>query len=112
MPRPWEIKGNLDLITADFTYVRWLGDRKAIEEQTTSWDQTIVDRAGELKEWVDVFMKFFFRNLKIFALANNHYALCRCRHNAYYAASRIMPKPLMSSAPFPFHSCLSTHTGA
>ena len=31
---------------------------------------------------------------------------------AYYAASRIMPKPLMSSAPFPFHSCLSTHTDA
>jgi len=74
MPRPWEIKGNLDLITADFTYVRWLGDRKAIEEQTTSWDKTIVDRSGELKEWVDVFMKFFFRNIKIFAFANNHYA--------------------------------------
>jgi uncharacterized protein YecE (DUF72 family) len=74
MPRPWEIKGNLDLITADFTYVRWLGDRKGIEEQTKTWDKTIVDRTGELKEWVDVFMKFFFRNIKIFAFANNHYA--------------------------------------
>ena len=30
MPRPWEMKEKLDLITADFTYVRWLGDRKAI----------------------------------------------------------------------------------
>jgi uncharacterized protein YecE (DUF72 family) len=74
MPRPREIKGNLDLITADFTYVRWLGDRKGIEEQTTSWDKTIVDRTSKLKEWVDVFMKFFFRNIKIFAFANNHYA--------------------------------------
>jgi uncharacterized protein YecE (DUF72 family) len=71
VPRPWEIKGNLDLITADFRYVRWLGDRRAIEEQTTSWDQTIVDRIGELK---DVFMKFFIRNIKIFALADNHHA--------------------------------------
>jgi hypothetical protein len=50
-----------------------------------------VDRTGELKEWVDVFMKFFFRNMKIFAFANNHYALCRCRHNAYNADFRIMP---------------------
>lgn len=74
MPRPWEIKGNLNLITADFTYVRWLGDRKGIEEQTKTWDKTIVDRTGELKEWVDLFMKFFFRNIKIFAFANNHYA--------------------------------------
>jgi uncharacterized protein YecE (DUF72 family) len=74
MPRPWEVKGNLDLITTDFTYVRWLGERKGIEEQTKSWDKTIVDRTGELKEWVDVFMKFFFRNIKIFAFANNHYA--------------------------------------
>jgi uncharacterized protein YecE (DUF72 family) len=73
MPRPWEMKENLDLITTDFTYVRWLGDRKGIEEQTKSWDKTVVDRTGELKEWVDVFMKFFFRNIKIFAFANNHY---------------------------------------
>ena len=74
MPRPWEIKGNLDLITSDFTYVRWLGDRKGIEEQTKSWDKTIVDRTGELTEWVDVFVKFFLKNIKIFAFANNHYA--------------------------------------
>ena len=28
MPRPWEMKADLDLITADFAYIRWLGDRK------------------------------------------------------------------------------------
>jgi len=27
MPRPWEMKEKFELITADFTYVRWLGDR-------------------------------------------------------------------------------------
>src|SRR5277367_3617288 len=26
MPRPWEMKDKFDVITADFTYVRWLGD--------------------------------------------------------------------------------------
>jgi uncharacterized protein YecE (DUF72 family) len=42
MPRPWEQK--LDLIMTDFVYVRWLGDRKGIERETTTWDKTIVDR--------------------------------------------------------------------
>ena len=34
VPRPWEMKDKFDLITADFTYVRWLRDRKGIEQQT------------------------------------------------------------------------------
>lgn len=38
IPRPWEMKGALDLVTADFAYVRWLGNRKGMEEQTTTWD--------------------------------------------------------------------------
>ena len=46
MPRPWEMKEKFDMITADFAYVRWLGDRKAIEEQTT-WDKAIVDRTSD-----------------------------------------------------------------
>jgi uncharacterized protein YecE (DUF72 family) len=53
MPRPWEIKEKLDLITADFTYVRWLGDRKGIEELTESWDKTIIDRTSDLQNWVE-----------------------------------------------------------
>jgi uncharacterized protein YecE (DUF72 family) len=74
MPRPWEMKEKFDLITADFAYVRWLGDRKGIEEQTKTWDKTIVDRRGDLKNWVELFREFVRRNLKILAYANNHYA--------------------------------------
>jgi uncharacterized protein YecE (DUF72 family) len=74
MPRPWEMKEKFDLITADFTYVRWLGDRKGIEEQTKTWDKTILDRRGELAHWAELFRQFVARNLKIFAYANNHYA--------------------------------------
>jgi uncharacterized protein YecE (DUF72 family) len=37
LPRPWEMKEPFDMVTADFVYVRWLGDRKAIEAQTTTW---------------------------------------------------------------------------
>jgi uncharacterized protein YecE (DUF72 family) len=48
MPRPEAWFEKFDPITADFTYVRWLGDRKGIEECTKVWDQIIVDRHAEL----------------------------------------------------------------
>ena len=74
MPRPWEMPNKLDLITSEFTYVRWLGDRKAIEELTQTWDKTVVDQSQDLTNWVEVFRQFLSRNLKVFAYANNHYA--------------------------------------
>jgi uncharacterized protein YecE (DUF72 family) len=76
VPRPWEMKEKFDLITADFTYVRWLGDRKAIEELTTTWDRTIVDRTSDLKNWVEL-LKAMVSDKKIrklFAYMNNHYS--------------------------------------
>ena len=76
VPRPWELKETFDLVTADFTYVRWLGDRKGIEQQTKNWDKVIVDRRSDLKNWVEVFRSMVKNSkiLKIFAFANNHYA--------------------------------------
>jgi uncharacterized protein YecE (DUF72 family) len=76
MPRPWEMKGALDLVTADFTYVRWLGNRKGIEEQTTTWGKTMIDRQADLRSWVVVLRRLVEdkRVRKIFAFANNHYA--------------------------------------
>jgi uncharacterized protein YecE (DUF72 family) len=76
VPRPWEMKEKFDMITADFAYVRWLGDRKKIEEQTTTWDKTIVDRKADLKNWAEL-LKAMLNNKKIrniFAFANNHYS--------------------------------------
>jgi uncharacterized protein YecE (DUF72 family) len=74
MPRPWEVKDELDLVTTDFVYVRWLGDRHGIEKMTQVWDKTIVDRTQDLKSWVWLFRQFVSRNLKVYAYANNHYA--------------------------------------
>ena len=93
VPRPWELKEKFDLLTADFAYVRWLGDRKGIEKVTKNWDKPIVDRSSDLKSWVDLLKQMVNTRkiLKLFAFANNHYALCRRRHNAYNAAFRIMP---------------------
>jgi uncharacterized protein YecE (DUF72 family) len=72
MPMPWEYK--FDAITADFTYIRWLGDRKGIEKVTKTWDTTIVDRKPQLKSWVDYLQPIKRRGVTIYAYANNHYA--------------------------------------
>jgi uncharacterized protein YecE (DUF72 family) len=76
VPRPWEMKEKFDMITADFAYVRWLGDRKGIEKQTTTWNETIVDRKADLRNWAEL-LKAMLNNKKIrkiFAFANNHYS--------------------------------------
>jgi uncharacterized protein YecE (DUF72 family) len=72
MPSPTELK--FDPITADWTSIRWLGDRKQIEEQTTIWDKTVVDRTAELSSWVDFCYQIRKRGVIVFAYANNHFA--------------------------------------
>ena len=74
MPTIQELTKKLDPVTANFTYVRWLGDRKGIEQQTKSWDQTILDRRPALSHWVDYCYTTTHRGIKVFAYANNHYA--------------------------------------
>jgi uncharacterized protein YecE (DUF72 family) len=64
MPRPKQLFARIDPITADFAYVRWLGDRKGIEEKTKRWDKIIVDRAEDLAEWVEVLKKVHERRIQ------------------------------------------------
>jgi len=72
MPNPAEL--SFDPITADWTYIRWLGDRKDIEERTTTWNKAIVDRTTELTSWVDYCYQIQKRGVLVYAYANNHYA--------------------------------------
>jgi uncharacterized protein YecE (DUF72 family) len=74
MPRPSQWFEKFDPITADYTYVRWLGDRKGIEQQTKVWDKIIVDRRSELSEWAEILGKVHKRKIQILAFANNHFA--------------------------------------
>ena len=70
------MKGALDLVTADFVYVCWLGNRKGIEERTTTWDKPVIDRQADLRSWVVVLRRLVEdkRIQKIFAFVNNRYA--------------------------------------
>jgi uncharacterized protein YecE (DUF72 family) len=73
MPRPAELLETGDPITANFAFVRWIGDRKGIEEQTKVWNRTLVDRTEDLREWVKVLSRLGRRVDIMFAYANNHY---------------------------------------
>ena len=74
MPHPNELSQRFDPITTDWTYIRWLGDRKGIERVTKSWDKTVIDRTNEMSGWVDVCYETVRRGVKVFGYANNHYA--------------------------------------
>lgn len=69
---PAELK--FDPITAGWTYIRWLGDRKSIEERITTWDKTVVDRTAELTSWVDFCYQMWKRGVLVYAYANNHFS--------------------------------------
>ena len=73
MPFPNELAKQFDPITADWMYIRWLGDRKGIERITTTWDKTVIDRTDEIRSWVDVCYETVRRGVKVFGYANNHY---------------------------------------
>jgi uncharacterized protein YecE (DUF72 family) len=76
---PWmtpvdQLVQKLDPVTADFTYIRWLGDRKGIEEKTKHWDRVIQNREREMETWIPTIDKLLERRLRIYAYFNNHYA--------------------------------------
>jgi uncharacterized protein YecE (DUF72 family) len=74
MPRVSELFEKFDPITASFTYIRLLGDRKGIETQTKVWDKVIVDRSKELMSWVTVCQRTMRRGVSTYVYVNNHYA--------------------------------------
>jgi uncharacterized protein YecE (DUF72 family) len=74
MPSPTELAEKFDPITADWTYIRWLGDRKGIEGITKTWNKTVVDWTAQLRSWVDFCDQTTKRGVTVYAYANNHYA--------------------------------------
>lgn len=74
MAKPKTLARKLDPITADFTYIRWLGDRHGIELLTKKWDKTIVDRTADLDDWADLLTELRRRGVSIWGYVNNHFA--------------------------------------
>jgi len=64
----------LDLVTGDFAYARFIGDRKAIEAKTARWDKVIEDKSQEMTVWIDELKRIVNKGVKTYAFFNNHYA--------------------------------------
>jgi hypothetical protein len=74
-------------------------DRPAIacygyEQQTTTWDKTVVDRTTELTSRVDYCYQIKNRGVLIYAYANNHYAGHFVSAFGLRVLGRLLPKQL------------------
>jgi uncharacterized protein YecE (DUF72 family) len=57
--------------TAEFAYIRWLGDRKQVEEP---FNEIKVNRTAALKWWAGEVQKLLEQGVTTFGYFNNHYA--------------------------------------
>jgi uncharacterized protein YecE (DUF72 family) len=74
MPRIDTLAKALDLVTADFCYARFIGDRKGIENKTKKWDRLIEDKSAEMRLWADELKTIVAKGVRTYAFFNNHYA--------------------------------------
>jgi uncharacterized protein YecE (DUF72 family) len=74
MPPVDQLAKRFELLTADFTYLRFLGDRKGIEEKTKHWDKVIVNREREMLTWIPEIRRMLELQRAVYAYFNNHYA--------------------------------------
>jgi uncharacterized protein YecE (DUF72 family) len=65
---PWMPR--MEEATADFVYIRWLGDRREFPEGHTHLKK---DRDDDLLWWAGVVDRFLGEGKTVFAYANNHY---------------------------------------
>ena len=61
----------LEEVTTDFTYIRWLGNRKDVPDD--EYTHVRINRDKELNEWADVIQQLHERDVEVWGFANNHY---------------------------------------
>lgn len=81
MPTASWYAANLDrLITSDFCYIRFLGDRLKTEEiiakqlGDVTFERSVIDRSHELSAWQKVVEKLLEKKISVYAYFNNHYS--------------------------------------
>jgi uncharacterized protein YecE (DUF72 family) len=74
LPHPADIAKKVDVVTTDFVYARLIGDRKAVEEKTKTFDKIVVDQSESLDRWTDLLKELLQNVPKAYVFANNHYA--------------------------------------
>jgi uncharacterized protein YecE (DUF72 family) len=74
MPRIDTLAKALDLVTGDFCYVRFMGDRKELESQNQRFDKLLDDKTDEMQVWADELKKIVAKGTKTYAFFSNYYA--------------------------------------
>jgi uncharacterized protein YecE (DUF72 family) len=64
----------LDLITGDFCYARFMGDRKELERQRQKYDTLLDDKTAEMTIWASELKKIVARGTKTYTFFSNYYA--------------------------------------
>ncbi len=58
-------------VTTDFTYIRWLGNRKDVPDN--EYDRVRINREKELDQWAQVIAEMNEKGVAVWGFANNHY---------------------------------------
>lgn len=74
LPHPADVMGDLDVVTADFSYVRLIGDRKQIDGLTKTFDREVIDQGGRIQRLAEAMQELGTSVREVWAFANNHYA--------------------------------------
>ena len=75
MPGPRQ-QLELGMVTTDFTYARLLGDRRAIDRKTDTWDKLVEDKGALVSQWAETLLLATSRHgaTAAWAFSNNHFA--------------------------------------
>jgi uncharacterized protein YecE (DUF72 family) len=84
MPEAAELLRGPDPVTADFGYVRFLGNHTAMDnrvararevgERDRDWGELMVDKTEEMRGWISPIRTLLARVPEVFVYFNNHYA--------------------------------------
>lgn len=74
MPHPAELAERFDVVTTDFVYARMIGDRKAVDEKTDTFDEVVIDMSPRIRRWSKLMQQLLERVPDGWIFANNHYA--------------------------------------
>lgn len=73
LPPVEQLLDEYDAVTGPLSYVRLIGDRKGIEEVTTTWERVVVDRSDDLVRVAGAVRQAAER-AEVLVFINNHYA--------------------------------------
>jgi uncharacterized protein YecE (DUF72 family) len=84
MPALDQLMKQMDVVTSDFSYIRFLGNHKQMDSlieklmaesgKEKQWNELVMDRTREMERWIASIRELVDRGIDVFAYFNNHYA--------------------------------------